>query len=147
MARLLRGSRDATSRQWNKILGGGSGGQGSSAERHFAWCSLPGPSSNGQRGKCCAVSIGPAVHLDGTSDATAMSPREDNGKGNEDRASSDTIKNNDTESTGKNVTSSTQQTFLPVRIATGDGILYTFLLDPDAGGECPLQSQMYLLGQ
>ncbi|GMM54776.1 phosphoinositide binding protein [Maudiozyma humilis] len=147
VARLLRGSRDATSRQWNKILGGGSGGQGSSAERHFAWCSLPGPSSNGQRGKCCAVSIGPAVHQDRTSDATAMSPREDNGKGKEDRASSDTIKNNDTESTGKNVTSSTRQTFLPVHIATGDGILYTFLLDPDAGGECALQSQMYLLGQ
>ncbi|KAG0667933.1 autophagy protein [Maudiozyma exigua] len=35
--------------------------------------------------------------------------------------------------------------FLPIQILTLDGNLYTFLLDPINGGECLLQSQLFLL--
>ena len=133
VVRLLRGSRDATSRQWNRMLGGGSSG---SAERHFAWFRIPSSSSasRSQRGKCSAVSIGPAFSSNGVESIPGI-----------DNATTTTTSRGDRKR--DNTAKAHTQTFLPVRVATGDGMLYTFLLDPEVGGECALQSQLYLLGQ
>lgn len=109
-------SKEAT-RRFNKIFSGKEKGK-IITKRNFAWCKLP---LDRNEDNYSVISIGSLTKID-TKKYLELCH---NDSGDLTSISNDLM-------------------FLPVRILTSDGFLYTFLFDPKKGGECLLLSQLYL---
>lgn len=103
---------------------------GINIERNFAWCKFPIDKVE-SRGKKSVINI--------LSDPIVLTKTQ--------IAQLKLVTNNTMQSNSKNDYSNEHDSvlFLPIQILTLDGNLYTFLLDPKNGGECLLQSQLFLL--
>ena len=103
---------------------------GINIERNFAWCKFPIDKVESRGRKSVINIINAPVVLTKTQIAQLKS-----------------VTNNTLQSNSKDDSSNENDSilFLPIQILTLDGNLYTFLLDPVNGGECLLQSQLFLL--
>lgn len=112
---------------------------GITIQRNFAWCKFPIDKVE-IRGQSSEINIvNDPVILTKTQVAQLKSVVSNTVQSNETTGHTNTSGN--TNSADENGS----MLFLPIQILTLDGNLYTFLLDPINGGECLLQSQLFLL--
>ncbi|SMN19247.1 similar to Saccharomyces cerevisiae YFR021W ATG18 Phosphoinositide binding protein required for vesicle formation in autophagy and the cytoplasm-to-vacuole targeting (Cvt) pathway [Maudiozyma saulgeensis] len=138
MRRMIKKSSQKITREANKrfnqlFIGGNEDSQNKiNIQRHFAWCKFPIDKIK-ERGSSSIINIDSEPILLNGLQLIQLQTTSSN-----EIPIKKTMDNNDD---NNNLT----LLYLRIKILTSDGNLYTYLLDPVNGGECILQSQLYIL--
>ncbi|CAB4254532.1 similar to Saccharomyces cerevisiae YFR021W ATG18 Phosphoinositide binding protein required for vesicle formation in autophagy and the cytoplasm-to-vacuole targeting (Cvt) pathway [Maudiozyma barnettii] len=118
-------------------------------ERHFAWCKFQIDKIK-ERGNSSVIDIdsrpiilnkSQLIQLQNTTNMSNKVPITETADNNSNSNNKNEDECEDDDGDGDK----TSLIYLRIKILTSDGNLYTYLLDPINGGECILQSQLYLL--